>query len=118
MARKKSKKNLNKYFVLFFSVALVFAGGILFISSRNYLAQRPCGCELDSTGPSGEFNSQETQAFYDNQLVGYPLAELKPKPDELAGREKTVLGVADNRWVEIDLSDQKLYAHEGDQIVY
>lgn len=64
----------------------------------------------------GEYNSQVNQGFFNNQPVKIP------SPQDLAAREKEVLGTkayaGEEKWIEIDLSDQRLYAHEGDRVVY
>lgn len=111
---KKKRLELRKLFLICFPLALIFALLVLFVSGRDFLYKKPCGCGPLEADPRGEFDHSETQAFYDNQPVSYPLAELRPKPGE-----ETVLGVADeDRWIEVDLSEQKLYAHEGSKIVY
>ena len=61
---------------------------------------------------TGEWISDFSQPIFLNTPAARPVA--------VAG-EQRVLGVAQaqgEKWVEIDLSEQKLYAHEGDKIIY
>lgn len=104
----------NQFFFPFLLLAVVLAGGILFFSGKNFLAQNSfCGCGPPPPEVSGEFKADNKQAFFDNQPIGTEMVEL-PEP-----QEKTVLGVqSDERWIEIDLSEQKLYAHNGGNIDY
>lgn len=61
---------------------------------------------------SGEWDPNFAQPIFLNAPAHYPLA---------VATEERVLGVSQaegEKWIEIDLSEQKLYAHEGDKIVY
>ncbi len=119
MRRKKPRSKRYNFFWVLLPLVVVFAGGVLLLSSQRYLSQNevPCGCGPLAVDPSGEFDAAESQAYFDNQPVAYPLAELSPETIAQRPSEKSVLGVADdNRWLEVDLSDQKLYAHNGPNI--
>ncbi|MBI5465434.1 L,D-transpeptidase [Candidatus Gottesmanbacteria bacterium] len=61
---------------------------------------------------TGEWNPHFSQPIFLNAPAPRPLA--------VADGEKILGAVvaAEEKWVEIDLSEQKLYAHEGDKIVY
>lgn len=61
---------------------------------------------------SGEWDSHFSQPIFLNAPAPYPLA---------VATEERVLGAPEiqgEKWIEIDLSEQKLYAHKGDKIVY
>jgi len=91
-------------------VLVVLALGTLFISLRQKEAD--CGCGLPTAQETGEYQENAPVAVFDNQPVASKMAEL------ISG-EVPVLGEAlDERWIEVDLSDQKLYAHNGDKIDY
>lgn len=63
----------------------------------------------------GEYNWQAKEAVFNNSPVSLP-------QEELSVAEKAILGskieTGDEKWIEIDLSEQKLTAHEGDKIIY
>ena len=65
-----------------------------------------------------DFDPTVTTAVFDNQsftIPSIPLAQIKP--EEIS--ETTVLGDSDApKRLEIDLTKQRLYAYEGDQLVY
>jgi len=97
----------------------LLAGVILYLSSQSFLKETSCGCGPPQTEATGEFQNNAPQAIFNNQPVDYKLAELIPNPEFLKEKEGAVLGAAtDERWIEVDLSDQKLYAHNGDKIAF
>jgi lipoprotein-anchoring transpeptidase ErfK/SrfK len=98
---------------------LLLAGLVLYLSSRNFLQETSCGCGPPSAEENGEYMSDEKQAVFNNEKVDYQLAELTPGFESLAGQEGAVLGTTtDERWIEVDLSEQKLRAHNGHNIDY
>jgi hypothetical protein len=100
-------------------VLIVLAIGVLVVSGQSFLREISCGCGPPSVEEKGEYDSSLQQAVFNNEQVNYELAELIPAPDSLLGQEGAVLGAStDERWIEIDLSEQKLKAHEGDKVVY
>lgn len=61
---------------------------------------------------TGQWQSDFKQPVFLNAPAPYPLV--------VAGEER-VLGAVQaqgEKWIEIDLSEQKIYAHEGDQMIY
>lgn len=80
----------------------------------KYLSQSTefSGCQALSD--SGEVDPSQTQAFWLNR----PVAPLLSLSDTLSASARQVLGdTTEEKWIEIDLSDQKLTAHQGDTIV-
>lgn len=68
------------------------------------------------TSSDGMFDPQAKKAVWFNKEVPLPnntLAQLIAKEDSHVLGDST-----EERWIEIDLSAQKLYAHEGNNIVY
>lgn len=62
---------------------------------------------------TGEFNPTLGEAIFHGKKFTSPSRELAEKP------LPRVLGeTSEEKWIEIDLSEQRLYAHEGDRIVY
>ncbi|HUV42604.1 MAG TPA: L,D-transpeptidase [Patescibacteria group bacterium] len=110
---------INKLFLFGLPIAAVIAGGVLFFSARQFILERSCGCGLPSAEANGEYEEIDEVAIFNGQPVETKMAKLIPNPEALKQQEGVVLGATDDyRWIEIDLSDQKLYAHEGDKIVY
>jgi len=108
-----------KVFFLSLPLAIIFAGGILYLSANKFLADTSCGCGPPTAEATGEYQETSETAIFNNQSVDYKMAKLTPSEEALKQQEGAVLGATtDERWIEIDLSDQKLYAHEGDKIVY
>jgi len=102
----------NRLFFIWLPLALVLGGGILYFSSQKFLADTSCGCGPPAAEATGNYEEDTKTAFFNGQPLNYRLAKLvEPKV--------AVLGEAgDERWVEIDLSAQKLYAHNGTNIDY
>lgn len=67
----------------------------------------PPGCKpLDL---SGEYDSTQTTAYWQ----GYLVPPLLAYEDSLSVDQKNVLGAATDKWIEVDLSDQTLIAHQA-----
>ncbi len=89
---------------------VVAAGGVSLCINIWAKAQSAPGCQ--STTADGKIDPTQTIAFWNNQ----PIQPLTALADNLSASDKKVLGASSNKWIEIDLSDQKLTAHEGDGI--
>lgn len=94
-------------------IATLLAIGILRLSFRSLAtAQASSGCPTNANA-TGEINSQDTVAFWRNQ----PIPALTGLADTLSPKEKQVLGAtSEEKWIEVDLSDQMMTAHQGDKI--
>lgn len=103
---------MKRGFWIFLPLAILFAGGILVVSSKNFSKDTSCGCGIPTVDVVGEYQKDKKVAIFENQPVAYEMAELQPILRPVLG------ATSDERWIEIDLSDQRLYAHEGDKIVY
>lgn len=64
----------------------------------------------------GRFKYGESYAVFNNQLV----ENIPQRPERLLAQQPDVLGLAKGayKWIEIDLSDQILYAHENGTVAY
>lgn len=99
--------------------AIFLAVLILGLSGRDFIKENSCGCGLISAETSGEFEPGIQEAIFNNKKIDYQLAELTPDLDVLKKQLGMVLGAStDERWIEVDLSEQKLKAHEGNNTVY
>ncbi len=116
MANNSTKsQNGNRLYLILLPLAVVIAMGVLYFSSNKFFSEADCGCGNPDPKQTGQFQANETIAIFNDHLVNYKMAELIPSVVE----GKNVLGQAtDERWIEIDLSDQKLYAHNGNRIDY
>ncbi len=111
----------NRFFFLLAPLLLAFGLGIFYLSSRQALLVQPNGCcEPDETA-TGEFEVEANQAIFANRsfAVDYSWINDYPAADLLALESGAVLGAStDERWIEVDLSEQRLLAHNGDNIDY
>lgn len=105
------KLSLPKVFP-FLIIALFLAAGIFhFTFSRYTASQLPPGCVAQTA--DGELGLDQTVAFWQNQPLTPPLT----LSSTLTDKERRVLGTATgDKWIEIDLSDQTLTAHQGDSV--
>lgn len=97
----------NKIFFIILPVLFFVAVGVLIMSlKRAGIGTCGCGNPLEATG---NFAPTEQAAIFMDQIISSPLAELPRIPPE------SVLGEtsSSDKWIEIDLSDQKLIAWEG-----
>lgn len=102
----------RKLFFIWLPLALIVGGGVLYFSSQKFLADTSCGCGPPPAEVTGDYEQDSQAAFFNGQSLNYRMAKLNEP-------EVMVLGEAsDDRWIEIDLSDQKLYAHNGQNIDY
>lgn len=88
-------------------IAVVLAGLVLASTLEKTRQKEALACNPSDF--SGTFLTGQYQAMFEGESVTAPVAELPER--------KQVLGVATGeRWIEVDLSEQKLRAHEGDKI--
>ena len=99
----------NKIFFIILPILFFVALGILSISLKR-VGIGTCGCG-DPREATGDFNFTERAAIFMNEQLASPLAEIPQTVfNNVLGEQS-----ADNKWIEVDLSDQKLIAWEGDQ---
>lgn len=92
--------------------AVIVSVIIFEISVRQYKATAIApGC--NPLTADGTIDPTDTVAFFDNQVVT-PMLSLS---ETLTEKDRQVLGDStDEKWIEVDLSDQKLIAHEGNKV--
>lgn len=98
--------------LLLLSLGVITSVLVLRFTFSSYArSQVPSGCEAQSE--SGEFDLSQTVAFWQNQLVTPP-SNLYAS---LANTDRRILGQStNNKWIEIDLSDQKMSAHNDGSV--
>ncbi len=104
------------------SLVIILAAGVVWIVGGRFQPQlkptssQACGSRTQAI-PSGEFR-RETKAIFN----GEPVAALNEAlvPALMAYNQAQVLGEVsgEEKWIEVNLTEQKLRAHEGDSIVY
>ncbi|HUS52358.1 MAG TPA: L,D-transpeptidase [Candidatus Bathyarchaeia archaeon] len=115
----------SRFFIIFLPLAGLIGLAVLAISvGRPYLLKQ----ELESEKlietiktASGDFKPEDLSAVFLNKKVASLESELFPSQESLTlGEKQQVLSAVDGeeKWIEIDLSDQRIYAHEGERIVY
>lgn len=93
-------------FLILLPFAAILAFLVLTLSFEK--TDQAVACSTDNF--SGNFLPEESLAFFEGNSATPPLADT---PD----RKQAVLGtVAGERWIEVDLSEQKLIAHEGESV--
>jgi hypothetical protein len=103
-------KAKNFFLFLLSAVALIIV--VLLFTLLQEESKPGCRCEnLDRA--TGEFSLEDKQAFFEGNEVMPPTAMRW-----LSNEEIKVLGesVGDEKWIEIDLSEQKLRAWEGNSL--
>lgn len=111
MPRKKSAK---KVFLISATVALFFAAFVVRLSwDKGPVPQSDECCGVKSF--SYTFDPKDKIAYFEGKKLTTP----DKIPSFLTGeKDKAVLGVVsgEEKWIEVDLSEQKLIAHEGEQV--
>jgi lipoprotein-anchoring transpeptidase ErfK/SrfK len=113
------KKSLfTKIFLIGFLPSLALAGAVLLLSARSFKEEIDCGCGVIENSLTGRFDPQAKTAYFEGRETVAPQAVI-PSRDSLLESLGAVLGTTtDERWIEVDLSDQRVYAHEGEKTVY
>lgn len=110
---------INQIFLLSLPVAFLGAISVLFLSANRVLVDTSCGCGPPSSEATGEYQITDEKAVFNNRPLDYQLAKLTPSIEALKEEEGAILGAtSDERWIEVDLSEQRLKAHEGNKIAY
>lgn len=108
-----------KKFWLVVPVLVILAGGVLWLSGRQLVKEEICGCGPPPAEETGDFEADAGEAFFEGKTVAVSWEELVPSLAALEAQKGAVLGAqSDERWIEIDLSEQKIYAHNGDKVDY
>lgn len=79
-------------------------------------------CQVsDVLSQSGKFDYTANSAIFDNQVIDYPQTSLAQAIQNGLTRDSQVLGTTnvsgEEKWIEINLSEQRLKAYEGSRIV-
>lgn len=110
---KKRKRFLLTLAIVF---SLVLSFGLIFeyLTHREKNELEKASLVEEIKGEKGKWQEDFSQPIFLNTAVNSP-SKLAEKIEE-----KGVLGVAEgeNKWIEINLTNQRLYAHEGEKIVY
>lgn len=100
----------SKYFLVFIALnVIIFAGFIL----QSYNLGEKGQVQIPACSPTnltGEIDLSENVAFFEGVEIEIPRLAT-------ATSNVRILGVnQEERWIEVDLSDQKLYAWQGDRL--
>ena len=109
--------------VLVLTTILAFRGAIKTEFKKWQLGNSPVVSELSSSDyvsrvltSSGKYDPSATNAVWFNKGVPVPGPDLGLR---LANLKEVVLGQnTDQKWIEINLTTQHLYAHEGDHVAF
>lgn len=95
--------------VLFFFFGIL----VLFLSGKNFLqkGQREIGCNcVNQETATGDFEADEKYAYFEGKDIAPLLAAFPEKEGMVMGADN------EDKWIEVDLSEQKLIAWEKNQI--
>lgn len=108
----KRLKKSSRFFLFLLPVLLLIGYGIFVLTTNKVkLAQ---GASCGSLSSSGDFNLEETVAVFEGEELKVPLAQLMKDPAQsVLG---STAGEKGERWIEVDLSEQKLKAYEGSSL--
>jgi len=108
----KSARRLPIFFSSFCFVLLLAFLTIFFSQASKEVKSRLAGETIIQR--DGRFNSSEALAIFHNQFISPPSREIAFR------KEVKVLsaGTEKDRWIEIDLTNQRLRAHENEKIIY
>lgn len=117
MKKMKKKKRLtniiHKNWKIVFIVGILVLLVLLFLPKIKILSFFSHQGTIDVKHLTGEYESGKTQAFFNNKPVQTPQYQTKKEPIE------SVLGQSNSsKRIEVDLTNQRLYAYEGDQKIY
>lgn len=104
--------NLKAFGFILLTIFIVSVGlNFYFYAPADDLTRQAKVLEIEMS--DGEFDPTETTALFNNKLIVAPSQKLALKP------EKQILSAAspDEKWIEIDLTNQILRAHEADRVV-
>ena len=77
-------------------------------------------CNIDQISQTGNFNESASLAIFNGETINYPKTSLDQN-QEPTSVETTVLGTTNSqgeeKWIEVNLSEQKVRAWEGNQLV-
>ncbi|MCL5090941.1 MAG: L,D-transpeptidase [Patescibacteria group bacterium] len=100
----------NKVFLSFLPIIVLLAIGILQVSLKAFnFMNKTSGCGCDFNGVTGDFDPNERAAYFIDQVINAPLAALSPSFQTQVLGENT----GSDKWIEVDLSEQKLTAWDG-----
>lgn len=98
----------NKLFLIILPVLFFVAVGVLSLSLKR-IGIGTCGCG-DPLQASGDFETNQTEAYFQDHTVAPPLALLPVIQSSVLGET-----AAEEKWIEVDLSEQKLTAWQGSE---
>ncbi len=103
--------------IVLFGVTCLFLAFILINGAERFSLMSP-QYTISPATLTGKFQATEKKAIFNNQIIPMPdplLAQIKPKALDY----KAILGdQAGDKRIEIDLTNQRLYAYQGDQQVF
>lgn len=80
-----------------------------------------CCNVADIEKSNGNFDENANLAMFDGQVIDYPKTSLAAIFNNPVEENTSVLGTTNSagqeKWIEVNLEEQHLYAHEGDKVV-
>jgi len=101
----------NNFLIILLGAAFLLA---MFVVVSSFFSSGKPGCPCENLDQAtGEFSLQDKQAFFEGREIVFPSAMRRLSQEEIQ-----VLGESTGveKWIEVDLSEQKLRAWEGNQL--
>ncbi len=100
--------------IVLLSVSLLFIGGILFAQSQSWYFMRTGQHKVNFSELSGDYDLNDVGAIFEGNSIALD------SDDAFTEDPRIVLGEATgaDKRIEIDLTNQRLYAYQGDEKVY
>lgn len=111
--KREAKKNLTSHLLAIVGLAPFIAIiGMSFVLLRTILPQ-PCANSISCVKDlSGRFESDQEGVFLGRKITSPPFLASVPSP-------KQILGTSSGpKHISVDLSKQRLYAYEGDKLIF
>lgn len=103
-----SKKTKKSWFLVFVGILVLIVGSVIFVTTKKLVNAATCS----PSDLTGEIDPTQKFAVYDGEQISIPKVAYTEE-----NRDTSVLGVsAAERWIEVDLSEQKLRAWDGNTL--
>lgn len=121
-----SKMNLVKKFIAVFAILLALSGGFLFLKPKlaAYLLTRELSSDekvKEIVALKNQPLSPSTEVIFNNEKIEPLISEseiIAQIPTLSNFDQERILGAGDERWIEINLTQQRLYGWEGASLVH
>jgi len=121
MLKTKKKFSISLFFFLLFlatiAATLIFSTSIQKSLQDDLIPQAACGGDMPQLH-SGLFEPNLSNGIWLGQSLPALAAELPEPKDSQTLAQNQVLGENDDKWLEVDLTNQRVRAHDSGKVIY